>query len=149
MEVIATCSNPSPALARILRPEKTASDQDISNSTWVDAPSHPGRQSRIHLRPEQIEALTTDYLAGRTVKALAAQFGVHHTAISRVLKERGITLRLQPMSEKDVDLAIQLYQAGWSLLRVGERLNRSPETIRSELHHNGVAIRDSHGRPQP
>ena len=58
-------------------------------------------------------------------------------------------LRLPPMGEKDLELAIQLYQAGLSLMRVSQRVQNSPSTIRSEFLRHRVPIRDSHGRDRP
>jgi predicted HTH domain antitoxin len=146
VEVIAMCSNPSPALARVLRPGNTPSDQEVFEPVWMEVPPHPGRRTKIHLGPDQVTAVAAGYQAGRTIKELGAEFGIHSTVVSRILKEQGITLRLKPMSEKDVELAIELYQAGLSLMRVSEQVTKSPGTIRSELLRHGVSIRDSHGR---
>jgi len=149
VEVIAMCSNPSRALARVLRPENTTSDQDVSESVWMETPPRPGRHTKTHLGPEQVEALVAGYQAGRTIRQLAAELGTHRSTVSGILRREGVTLRLQRIGQNDIELVIRLYQEGLSLLRISERIQKSPGTIRSELLRQGVPMRDSHGRAQP
>ncbi len=42
-----------------------------------------------------------------------------------------------------VDIAIHLYNSGWSLVRVGERLGADPTTVLNCLQRPGVVIQDT------
>jgi len=138
VELIATCSNPSRALARVLERDTTASDLDVSNCGRAETSSHPRRRTTTHLGPEQSEAVVVGYQAGRTIREMAAEFGTTRSTASEILKRKGVSLRLQSLSEKDVELAIELNQAGLSLVQVSERFKKSPRTIRRQLLRNGV-----------
>jgi len=55
-------------------------------------------------------------------------------------------LTLADVSPGQVDEAIDLYNSGWSLARVGEHLAVDPTTVLNRLRERGVRTRDTHGR---
>jgi hypothetical protein len=67
------------------------------------------------------------------MKQLAVQFGVHRTTAAGWLRKLGIPLRRQGLSEDELDQAVQLYQHGWSLVRLGTKFQCDAETIRQGL----------------
>jgi hypothetical protein len=85
------------------------------------------------------------YEEGQTVYALADQFDIHRT-VSTHLHRRGISLRCQGLSPDDAILAHRLYAEGWSLARIGGRLNVDAHTVRRALKACGVRMRDTHAR---
>jgi transposase-like protein len=93
-----------------------------------------------------MQDLVASYLCGSTILELAAQHEISRTTVSKYLKQRGVPIRLKPLPEHDVALAIDLYQSGLSTARVAERIGCAPNTIRSELLAAGVEMRDVHGR---
>ena len=56
------------------------------------------------------------------VYELAARFGIHRVTVSAHLHRRGVTLRHQGLDDEGVNEAIRLYEGGWSLARIGDRL---------------------------
>jgi transposase-like protein len=50
------------------------------------------------------------------------------------------------MSQAEVDLAVQLYEGGLSLQKIGDRLGWDHNTIYRRLKQRGVVMRDTHGR---
>lgn len=50
------------------------------------------------------------------------------------------------LTADQVDDAIRLYESGWSLARVGERLDVDPTTVLARLRERGTPTRDSYGR---
>ena len=93
-----------------------------------------------------MQDLVASYLCGATTVELAAQYDIHYTTVSKYLKQRGIAIRLKSLPEHDVALAIDLYRAGLSTVRVSERIGCAPNTIRAALLAAGVGMRDVHGR---
>ncbi|MEA5118730.1 MAG: hypothetical protein VB036_14115 [Propionicimonas sp.] len=115
-----------------------------------DAPEHPRHEPRPltarQLRPQQIEELKQNYLAGATAKELGERFGLNRQSVARVLRNTGIAVGPPHMTPAQIDDAIRLYESGLSLGRVAEQFSVDPHTIRSRLRERGVAIRDSRGR---
>ena len=87
------------------------------------------RRTATRLSDHQIAALVDGYLAGATVYELAARFGIHRVTVSTHLHRQGITLRRQGLDTEGIAHAVHLYQEGWSVARVGERLGVDGSTV--------------------
>ncbi|MDR7169691.1 Mn-dependent DtxR family transcriptional regulator [Nocardia kruczakiae] len=57
-------------------------------------------------------------------------------------------MRRRALSVEQVDDAIHLYNLGWSVARVAQRLGVDPTTVLTKLRQRGVRTRDTHGRPR-
>ncbi len=57
-------------------------------------------------------------------------------------------MRRRGLSEEQIDEAVHLYDQGWSLARVGNRMDITDETVRQPLRERGVTMRDTHGQPR-
>lgn len=90
--------------------------------------------------------LVDAYRAGATVYELAARFGIHRVTVSAHLHRQGVTVRRQGLDDEGVAHAIRLYEDGWSLTRIGGRLDVDPTTVWTALKAQGVTMRDTHGR---
>lgn len=115
-----------------------------------DAPERPRHEPRPltarQLRPQQIEELKQNYLAGATAKELGERFGLNRQSVARVLRNAGVAVGTSRMTPAQIDEAVRLYQSGLPLARVAEQFGVDPHTIRSRLRERGIAMRDSHGR---
>lgn len=99
------------------------------------------------LSPETITQLLTDYQAGSCTVAVAKRYKISKTSVKTLLHSHGIPLRGGPhLSESDVLAAAELYQAGWSLVRIGRQLGVDGETVRRRLRQIGVQMRGPHER---
>lgn len=90
--------------------------------------------------------IAREYRTGKTVYELAIRYGCHRTTISALLKRYGVSMRLQPPTERQLIEMLQLYGSGISLAGVGERLGFSATTVRTYLVKSGATMRGSHGR---
>lgn len=110
------------------------------------APVQP-RALRRRLSDEVQAEIVAAYQDGTPTTELATQYGVAKAGILKLLRDHGVTMRRQPMTMSEIDLAVKLYQEEkLSLLAVGQRLGRPKGTIRDVLLGRGVKLRDSHGR---
>lgn len=101
-------------------------------------------EKQLHAATEQ--AIAAEYQAGRTMKEIAIQHGIHRVTVSEVLDRTGTSKRPKGMSPSQVDMAARLYCSGLSLASVGEQLGFDATTIRTMLLRHGIRTRDAHGR---
>lgn len=94
-------------------------------------------------------ALVAEYEAGSTMNALAKKFGINRRTVSTILRRNGIPTRYRRLSSEQVDDAVRLYRAGWSLARIGEHFRVDPTTVHNRLRDRRVSMRDPQGRPRP
>jgi len=106
----------------------------------------PSKQHQRRLRPEEVERLSVDYLAGAKVTDLAQRFGITRQTVLEHVRRLGLPRRHPKLGAKQAALAAHLYEAGNSLAVVGIALEVDPGTIRRALAGAGVSIRDPHGR---
>lgn len=95
---------------------------------------------------EQVEQLIADYRAGATVYTLSSQFGIDRRTVGAILKRHGVQTRWQRLSPAQIDEAVELYESGWSLARIAERVGVTPTTVHRRLRDRGVRMRDVRGR---
>jgi hypothetical protein len=113
----------------------------------ADQTNRPGQAPRVvdRLGPDVIAQLVAEYQAGEPSTTLTTRYGVGKGTVLRLLREHSVTVRQPPTQDADAAQAIELYQQGWSLARVGQKLNRDPATIRNILIRAGIPRRDAHG----
>ncbi|WP_100515095.1 helix-turn-helix domain-containing protein [Mycobacteroides abscessus] len=104
------------------------------------------------LSAETIAQLVAAFESGASVPDLARQYEVSKRALRQLLRDQGMQMRKQPLSDNEVELAINLYADGLSLRDIGERLGRGKTTISNALVRCGVVLRPAvrqskyHGR---
>ncbi|MBZ5735144.1 helix-turn-helix domain-containing protein [Nocardioides sp. TRM66260-LWL] len=82
------------------------------------------------------------YVAGETVKALAAEHGLHHQTIRAVLVEAGVLVRTrQRLTQKQLEEIVKLYESGLTTTEIGERLGVYASTVGRQLKKLGVELR--------
>jgi lambda repressor-like predicted transcriptional regulator len=86
------------------------------------------------------------YEFGATTAELAAVYRVSKSRISAVLREHGVTLRRQGLTEKQTREAADYYIAGRSLAWLATRCGVSPTTVSRALQRQGVTLRPRPGR---
>ena len=104
------------------------------------------KQGQHRLRPDDVEHLRVDYLAGMKVADLANRFGVARQAVLEHVRLMGLPRRHPKLGPEDVVTATRLYEAGNSLASVGTILGVDAGTVRRVLARGGVSIRDPQGR---
>jgi hypothetical protein len=106
-------------------------------------------QVQRRLLPAQVLELVSRYVAGESVRHVAAAYGIHQTTVASQLERQGVQRRpnIRKLSDAEVSQAAQLYRAGASLEHLGTRFSVSPETVRKELRAAAVPRRPA-GRPR-
>jgi hypothetical protein len=64
------------------------------------------------------------------------------------LHRQGITLRRQGLDTEGAAHAVRLYEDGWSVARIGDRLGVDATTAWTAIKAQGTRMRDAHGREQ-
>jgi len=93
------------------------------------------------LDPDTVNCLVTDYNAGVPTTQLTKRYGLGKGSVLRLLSDAGTTMRRQPMSDVQVDHAVQLYESGLSLTQVGDQLGIHSSTVWRALRARGVTMR--------
>ncbi len=115
-----------------------ATSQSVAVPQMVSV--EPARARRLSA-PEQIAVLQA-YQAGSSMAALAMEYDARRSTISELLHRSGSPVRAErAISPDEIDEAVRLYAQGLSLVRVGERLGYTAETIRKQLKRCGVVLR--------
>jgi Helix-turn-helix domain len=113
-------------------------------------PVAPSGSSKPHkldqrLQPDVISELLAEYEAGMPTTQLAALFDLSKGAVLTLLHEAGVSMRRQPLTDKELADARQLYESGLSLVAVGERIGRHHTTVHLSLRRAGVVMRARQG----
>jgi len=92
---------------------------------------HRIRRQKVprRLSGHEVSELVPGYQRGFTVYELASRFGIHRETVSSVLEREGVPRRQRPLSPSQVEMAVDLYESGWSLARVGAGLGCDPSTV--------------------
>jgi hypothetical protein len=116
----------------------------------LQPPLTPGRVHKItrRLTDATRAEIVASYEAGTPSTQLIEQYRLGKGTVLRLLREEGVTVRRQPLTDAEVREALALYESGWSMARIGDKLARQHTVIRDVLDRTGVQRRDSHGRPR-
>jgi hypothetical protein len=105
-------------------------------------PSRPlVHAARRRLNPEERRQLAVDYKAGRSTTWLMRTYYLGKGTVLNILKEQGVRMRGQGVPDDRLQEAIDLYKSGWSLMRVGQHVGCSGETVRQALLATGIKLR--------
>lgn len=86
-----------------------------------------------------------EYQSGIDMYQIAKLHGVHRTTVSNCLRRHDAVVRRRGLSKEQVEEAVQLYEAGWSLARIGERHGFAHTVVRKALLDRNVAMRPRQG----
>jgi hypothetical protein len=86
------------------------------------------------------------YEAGESSIALGRTFGIGKNSVIRLLRDAGVPIRNQGLSDDQITEPVRLYESGLSLAKIGIQLGVDHGTVRRQLLKHGVKMRDSHGR---
>jgi transposase len=109
----------------------------------------PRRSLQVHHRLETQQTLEViaAYVAGASIRELAAQFKINRATVLDHLRRHEVPRRpqLRKLSDKQIAEAAELYRDGWSLLRLGKHYGVDDETVRRALRRVGVLMRPRKG----
>jgi DNA-binding NarL/FixJ family response regulator len=104
--------------------------------------SMTSRQTRVAVTTARHEELVRRYDAGETVKALAAEFGMHHQTVRAAVAESGVPVRTRErLTAEQISEITRLYEAGRTTTEIGARYGVYASTIQRQLKRVGVPLR--------
>jgi hypothetical protein len=102
-------------------------------------------RSKRFLTTHDIADIMHRYGAGQTTQQIVTRYGISKTRVATLLRERGITIRRQGLTDEEVGVAATLYATGRSLAWLGARYGVSPTTITAEFRRQGIPLRPRPG----
>lgn len=139
MHLLQVYSNPAPGAVtpqELLFRSRTREHQDATR----EAP----RRAR-QLRADEAKAVAERYLVVRNVRAVAAEFRLSRTTVSRILTVQGIDIS-RSMKPADVKRTVRMYAEGLSSITIGKQLGFDNHTVLNALRRAGAPIRPQPGR---
>ena len=97
---------------------------------------HPRRAKR--LSDTQLARLAERYKSGATVYELASEFAIDRRTVSNHLKQQGVVMRLQPLTEETVNEIVRLYESGLPTSKVGKLVGISADSVLNYLRKREV-----------
>ena len=99
-------------------------------------------QEQKHLVEDEIVLLLSEYKAGKSIYALAEQFGCHRTTVSNTLKKYGIKVTHCKSQEKlNIQDAIAMYEDNHTAQEIADKYNVTRQLVTKSLRAHGVTIR--------
>lgn len=107
--------------------------------------------TRVHaverrLTAKTIQQIVDEYNAGATSNNLMERYGLGKGPVLDLLHRHGATVRTRGgQSPSEIERAVHLYQAGWSVAKIGVEVGRAPTVIWRALKKRGVELRPRNG----
>jgi AraC-like DNA-binding protein len=117
----------------------------ISESPRRPASSGTPPRPKRYLVPADIDDIVHRYDAGETTEQISAHYGISKTRVAFVLREQGVTIRRQGLTQQRLTEAADLYAAGRSLAWLGARYGISHTTVAAALRRQGMQLRPRPG----
>lgn len=132
---------------RYSNPLRNRSTEGEGEAISEAPPEHRQRQTHRRLTDDQVDDLVSRYQGGCTIPELVAEFQIHRTTVSGLLKKRGVETRVlrRRMTDADVELAASLYSTGESLAAIGKRFGVYDSTVLREFRKAGIETRPRPG----
>ncbi|HWF70542.1 MAG TPA: helix-turn-helix domain-containing protein [Mycobacterium sp.] len=126
----------------------TPDGRPVPRSDRSTEPAEPSQPFKLdqRLKPEILSEIIACYEAGEPSTALAASHSLSKGSVIRLVREAGIPIRRQGLTNDQITEAIQLYGSGMSLAKVGARFGVDHGTVWRALKKRGMRMRDTHGR---
>lgn len=105
----------------------------------------PKPRSKRFLNTQDITDIVTRYEAGETTQQVGARYGISKTRVATILREQGIAIRRQGLTDEQAREAAELYVSGRSLAWLAVHFGVSNTTIAAKLRHQGIQLRPRPG----
>lgn len=90
---------------------------------------------------EMVDGLVGRAQAGESVQSLAREVGVAHSALTRMLRARGVTIQRRKVSEEKERALAKAYEAGQTIADLERSCKISHGAMLRALHRAGVEMR--------
>lgn len=125
--------------------DRAKQDQSDAVVPVLISQSRPPRQVQRRFTTVEAGEIAERYQAGQTMNQLARTYHVHRRTIAHCLQKQQVALRQPGLSPDHLERAAMLYQAGWSLARIGDEFGTTDMSVRRTLAKYGIVIRPRRG----
>jgi hypothetical protein len=101
----------------------------------------PKRQVQKRCCKSETAELVAAYRAGAKQSELAERFDIRRGTVRDILVREGVTIRPRSLSTELLAEAVLLYESGWSVAKIGDKLGRDGTTVWRGLQAMGVNLR--------
>jgi len=112
----------------------------INESPLRPASSGTPPRSKRFLVPTDIDDIVHRYDTGETIEQIGGRYGISKTRVAFVLREQGVTIRRQGLTDERLTEVAELYAAGRSLAWLGARYGISHTTVATALRRFGAKV---------
>jgi predicted HTH domain antitoxin len=92
-----------------------------------------------------IAELAAAYRTGTSTNQLCRRYNISKGALLKILADRGVAMRYQPMTAEEIDYAVRLYVVDeLSIRAIADKLGKSKGSVGKVLHKRGVTMRPAH-----
>ena len=116
------------------------------NTPVLNAPSKRSpRLLRRRLDPSLVDEIVEKYQSGATTPSLCVDYTLSKGGLLKLLRDEGVELRCQPLSEEQVREATALYKSGKSIAAIAKHFDVSYNGVRQALVRAGIQRRPRGG----
>ncbi len=90
---------------------------------------------------EKVSEIVGRAKAGESARSLAQELGVANSALTRMLREQGVTIRKAKVSAEDEQALARAYEAGSTIADLEKSFKLSHGAVLRALHRAGVEMR--------
>ncbi|MDQ1075866.1 MULTISPECIES: hypothetical protein [unclassified Microbacterium] len=101
---------------------------------------------RRRLQPTLIAEIVDKYCSGATTPSLCIEYSLSKGGLLKLLRDEGVRLRCQPLTDEQVREAAALYESGVSLAAIAAHFDVSYGNVRQAFVRDGVERRPRGGR---
>lgn len=90
------------------------------------------------MSPTVIAEVLDAYRCGTSTNRLCEQYSLSKGGLLSILREHGVQMRNQPMTEEEIDWAVRLYGQGQSLNAVAREIGKAKGSVWKALKGRSV-----------
>ncbi|MDL9980069.1 hypothetical protein [Microbacterium candidum] len=95
------------------------------------------------LGAEKVDELVRRAQAGESVRSLAREIGVANSALTRMLRDRGVTISKRRVNDHEMAAMAKEYVAGVTMAELEQKFGLSHGAVYRALHRAGIEPRAS------
>lgn len=96
----------------------------------------------------KVDELVERAKGGESVRSLTRELGVANSALTRMLRERGVEISKRKVSEQEATVMACEYEAGSTVAELEKKYELSHGAVLRSLHRAGATMRASAPRPR-
>ncbi len=113
----------------IAKLEATPGRPPAKTNTKVAQPRRLDRR----LSAATIAELAAAYEAGTSTPEMCKRYGLSKGGVLKLLREAGVEMRKQAMTDEQIELAVRLHQRGLGYAEIGRRIGKAKSTVRAAV----------------